>query len=1106
MRGDYTRLTFKPGKDYAGVRMQQGRVQLDADFNEQAELLDRRLRAGSLDILGRGAIPRGTPDGFRIELTGMGLMIGRGRAYVDGLLAENHGSGGQRDYDSALGELHDSEPISYGHQPYRLDRPELPTEGTYLAYLDVWQRELTHLGEPLLVEKAVGFDTSTRLQTVWQVGLVKAGEGATCDEEVGAWRRLTWPSAGRLTTHPVGVPAPDDPCTVPPAGGYRGTENRLYRVEIHDPGPLGQATFKWSRDNGSIASPAIGIDAARKKLTLVSVGRDGAQRLRPGDWIEVTDDRRELDGMPGEMRRIDRVEEETQTIELASALPAGAFDPDDPARHTRITRWDGSGPEVDAGGGLLSTPATGTGAPIKLEDGVEIAFDTDSPGGEFRVGDWWTFAARTADASVEELHCESPHGVHHHYCRLAIVDFSSGAVTDCRTLWPPEIEAGGGCECTVCVSPEEHEKGTMTIQMAVNRAVEHGGGKICLEPGLYSLEKPVHLRKADSIRLQGKGNATMLVPTRGLPALVVEGSKGVSIEDLAVRTGSAIRDREEAARTTAELPGVAIVLCEASDIAIEGCCLRQPRDRGRSGPLIGLRGMVTMVGIRDNALFGTIGIAALVDTGRGGPIVESRVSLEAATRAGDYLATTDLRIEDNLMGCAEVGVFLEDFVFNLGLTRIAGNWVFDCEGAGVAALGFSGPGANQDISGNTIASDGYGIVVATDDARIVDNDLRPKSGSPESRDEQARRGSRESELSGEGIVLGFGRGSGGIDRCLVRGNRLVGLAGEGIVIRAPVASARIEQNVIERLGGAGISMEGNASAGTLAVDNNQVLDVAPEVDSRGEAVGIRIAAAQDVSVAGNTIAGVGRDAGEGTRRCGIQLMGCGVSRIAGNDVADIGPRGGFAEFGMGIAVFAPLSDLEVAGNSVRRNSSAPAGAGTGYWIALTVIPLSLPTAPNDEVVQIQVPELPGRALRLDAGAMLMGESVAIEAAVNPTPSLSVTGNLLEAYGSNASSALLWITATCQFADNRCLLAGRRQTGVVSIVSNLPAPSNASPIDQSALAVAVDGNVIVGPEGVPGIQLGLAKSFRYTVLGNVSSGPIKVNGAPLGPPWAALNAA
>jgi hypothetical protein len=38
MKGDFSRFTFKKEKHYSSVRMQQGRVQLDADWNEQMDI------------------------------------------------------------------------------------------------------------------------------------------------------------------------------------------------------------------------------------------------------------------------------------------------------------------------------------------------------------------------------------------------------------------------------------------------------------------------------------------------------------------------------------------------------------------------------------------------------------------------------------------------------------------------------------------------------------------------------------------------------------------------------------------------------------------------------------------------------------------------------------------------------------------------------------------------------------------------------------------------------------------------------------------------------------------------------------------------------------
>src|SRR5512144_2984247 len=95
MSFDISRVTFDPWKDFFGVVMQQGRVQLDSDWNEWVAELQRRLQAGTMDTFGRAVVPRTTPDGFNILATGGALTIGRGRIYVDGLLAENHGAAPQ---------------------------------------------------------------------------------------------------------------------------------------------------------------------------------------------------------------------------------------------------------------------------------------------------------------------------------------------------------------------------------------------------------------------------------------------------------------------------------------------------------------------------------------------------------------------------------------------------------------------------------------------------------------------------------------------------------------------------------------------------------------------------------------------------------------------------------------------------------------------------------------------------------------------------------------------------------------------------------------------------------------------------------------------------
>jgi len=69
MSFDNSRFPFAPTKNYSGVVMEQGRVQLDSDWNEWLAELARRTQAGTLDILGRAGYPATTPFAFQITAT-----------------------------------------------------------------------------------------------------------------------------------------------------------------------------------------------------------------------------------------------------------------------------------------------------------------------------------------------------------------------------------------------------------------------------------------------------------------------------------------------------------------------------------------------------------------------------------------------------------------------------------------------------------------------------------------------------------------------------------------------------------------------------------------------------------------------------------------------------------------------------------------------------------------------------------------------------------------------------------------------------------------------------------------------------------------------------
>jgi hypothetical protein len=526
MSFDNSRFTFNPRNDYSGVVMQQGRVQLDSDWNEWLAELTRRIQAGTLDILGRAVYPATTPHAFEITASSPPggnntLLIGPGRMYVDGLLAENHGDPSAAQWDPALGEMSDApQPplasagtgaIDYTQQPYMPPNSSLPPgNGPFLAYLDVWVRPVDYINDPNLIDAAVGVDSTGRLQTVWQVRLKGVSPGLTCDSPIDGWPPA--PSAGKLSTG-ITPTAPSGPCCLTSGAAYTGLENQFYRVEIHQPGTPeasavppaklanGIATFKWSRDNASVITTVTSISNGQNSagdpasvLTVQSLGRDQVLGFAPGNWIEILDDTSEYKQISGELHQIDTIDFAAKTITLTTTLagfPAG--DPD-PSLHTRIRRWDQSGKvyeqdgttvwwDIDVQGGA-DIPVPPAGTSLILENGITVSFDLSSATGGFNPGDFWTFAARTATGQVEKLETAAPRGIHHHYARLSIVTFPDSA-PDCRTEWPPSGKAECGCCCTYTVGDGKNTFGKYTsINDAIN-ALPKFGGEVCILPGRY---------------------------------------------------------------------------------------------------------------------------------------------------------------------------------------------------------------------------------------------------------------------------------------------------------------------------------------------------------------------------------------------------------------------------------------------------------------------------------------------------------------------------------------------------------------------------------------------------------------------------------------------
>ena len=65
MEGNFSRSTFKASKHYNRVLMQQGRVQLDADWNEMMDAMNYNLQSAIRDLIGDCSVPIEN-SGFRI--------------------------------------------------------------------------------------------------------------------------------------------------------------------------------------------------------------------------------------------------------------------------------------------------------------------------------------------------------------------------------------------------------------------------------------------------------------------------------------------------------------------------------------------------------------------------------------------------------------------------------------------------------------------------------------------------------------------------------------------------------------------------------------------------------------------------------------------------------------------------------------------------------------------------------------------------------------------------------------------------------------------------------------------------------------------------------
>jgi hypothetical protein len=273
MHGDFSRDSFDPKLNFARVLMQQGRLIVDADWNEQSAILLHYIRSLAADLIGwhGGA---GVAVGTNNEPTGGPLAVLKNDQVATISVASGH--------YYINGNLFDFSETSF---PKKDDIPQADWEAkpedanAVLLFADVFDGVVTHAQNESLTDPAfAGLDTTARIKSNIELRgwwgkkesntfstVTKDMEQSALLELIKRPKRSVLPLLRAFTSFD---PSNEDDCSANPSSGYTGLENQLYRIEVHFADDKGSPfwdgrdeksgnrntafSLKWSRDNGSI--------------------------------------------------------------------------------------------------------------------------------------------------------------------------------------------------------------------------------------------------------------------------------------------------------------------------------------------------------------------------------------------------------------------------------------------------------------------------------------------------------------------------------------------------------------------------------------------------------------------------------------------------------------------------------------------------------------------------------------------------------------------------------------------------------------------------------------------------------------------------------------
>ncbi|MFO0589344.1 MAG: hypothetical protein U0441_17535 [Polyangiaceae bacterium] len=509
-------------------------------------------------------------EGVEPAQTAPHFWFTRGRYYLRGLGVESAEDG---QYSEA----------TFPHSKGFEEVPVEPAPGGYLvAYLEGWERLVTRIEDAGILEQALGgaLDTTVRSKAVGQVkvALFKDGDPGTDAAEVPAAFANVDVGTGKLQVTTKVTVENLDPCAIPETGGYTGADNRLYRFEVHTGGDLGDADFKWSKNNGADAFAVTG--ASSDFLTMAA----GAQ-IRDGDLVELLTETDDLGDAAGgnatislaapkfrpSTRRVGKLfyAETTATsgqiklrdldTKLSTSVPAD-FVTHDPKRGARYVRvWHGRLVTQHEPGN-----PPGPTTDFDIGDGIHVKLS----GADFRPGDYWQHEARKLKDNDNGPNVNQPRGpdgperlfaplallslvnagspltlvrwYDHQYSAICELNADDIAYDGVKVGTPADtvqealdelyLREQGGC-CDVSLSPSKTPgDDTPRIQKVLD-TLDHGG-TLCLRQGVYDIAGSLTFG-GRRITIAGCPGAT-LVGRGKVPVFVISGEAQLTLRDLLV--------------------------------------------------------------------------------------------------------------------------------------------------------------------------------------------------------------------------------------------------------------------------------------------------------------------------------------------------------------------------------------------------------------------------------------------------------------------------------------------------------------------------------------------------------------------------------------------